>query len=148
MEIVKANPSYTKICILSGILVVGSYMIGSLLVENVSKRGILTTQAKLSVAAQNTHESAFKRIQTSFHGNPSKQAIQAKMRKLLTTFDIPASEENYLKAAAILTTLSKESKHSIPEMELADCLMESKQRGIYRDFVEASQACALVLDEQ
>lgn len=148
MEIVKANPSYTKICIMSGILVVGSYMIGSLLGEKVSKGAIPTTQAKLSLAAQNTHESALKRMKMSFHGNPSKEAIQAKMNTLLTTFDMPVSEENYLKVAAILTTLSKESKHSIPEMELADCLMESKQRGIYQDFVQACQACALVLDEQ
>ena len=133
---------------MSGVLVIGSYMIGSLLGEKVSKGAILTSQATLSLAGQSTHESALKRMETSFHGNPSKEAIQAKMNKLLTTFDMPVSEENYLKVAAILTTLSKESKHRIPEMELADCLMESKQRGIYRDFVQASQACALVLDEQ
>jgi hypothetical protein len=148
MEIVKLNSPYTKICILSGILVVGSYMIGSLLVEKASKDAKLISQAKLSLVEQSTYESALRMMESSFQGNPSKEVIKSKVNKLLTTFDMPVSEENYFKVASMLFTLSKESKHRIPEMELADCLIESKQRGIYTEFVQASQACALALDEQ
>lgn len=148
MERVKPKGSHTKIYIISGIIVLGCYMLGSMSIDQASMQASLTKEEKPSSAAQRNFEDPLNRMESSFQGNPSKEAIEAKMNKLLPTFGMAVSQENYLKVAAVLTALSKESKHRIPEMDLIDCIMESMERGIYRDFMQASQACVLVLDEQ
>ncbi|MDO1449868.1 hypothetical protein Q0590_26550 [Rhodocytophaga aerolata] len=86
-------------------------------------------------------------MQSSFAGKPSKVTIQFTMDQLLTCFQLKVTEENYCKIGLALTALRKESKTNVSEMQVAECAMESYQRGIYADIAEAMQACAYVLNE-
>lgn len=85
-------------------------------------------------------------METVFEGDHSKAQIKEKMDQVLQAYKLEVSEDNYNTVGSALVAMRKDSKTGVTEMQILDCVIASKKKGINDDIGDQIGLCASLLE--
>ncbi len=139
---VKENKNSNKNIVMGFMVVFASLFVLGMIIRD--KDAKLNAKPKEEIVEEKPD--ALIMMESVFVGEHSKEAIKGRLGKLLRTYKMEVSEDNYNKVGSVLITLSKESKSNISEMELADCMIHAYTDQAPIKLTEAAGLCAVLMD--
>jgi hypothetical protein len=95
---------------------------------------------------------ALDKLAIIFEGSYARSQIKIRMDKTMNSYDIPITDDNYMKIANVLVAMRKQNH--VKEMDLLTCALTARREGVpvgsdgYKTFGAMAALCAVSMRRQ